>query len=190
MATKIALITGANKGIGKETARQLGHLGYHILLGSRDTERGQSAVEELVADGLSVELLPLAVTDPDSIDAAVKTVTEKFGHLDVLVNNAGVGIDFGVPASEGTEAATEAALPLSTGHSGETHLGCRRFHRRQSQRRAGRVPLPACVLAPAAPAPPAVAHPLAGAGALRAGAAGAAGAPPVRPGLRRVAGSI
>jgi len=113
MATKVALITGANKGIGKETARQLGHLGYHILLGSRDAERGQSAVNELTADGLSVELLPLAVTEPDSIDAAVKLVTEKFGHLDVLVNNAGVGVDFGVPASEGTEAQWQESFAVN-----------------------------------------------------------------------------
>jgi NAD(P)-dependent dehydrogenase (short-subunit alcohol dehydrogenase family) len=100
---KIALVTGANKGIGKETARQLGTLGYHVLVGSRDAARGQAAVDELTAAGLSAELLPLVVTDPASVAAAVKTVEEKYGRLDVLINNAGVGIDFGVPASAATD---------------------------------------------------------------------------------------
>ena len=84
---KKALITGANKSIGFETARQLLNQGYFVYLGSRDAERGEQAVAQLKSEGLdNVELLQIDVSDPASIEAAGKKVAE----LDVLINNAGI----------------------------------------------------------------------------------------------------
>lgn len=90
MERKVAFITGANKGIGKETARQLGKLGFKVLIGSRDLQRGQAAAGELAEHGVDAEALQLDVTDQSSIDAALAEIRAKFGRLDVLVNNAGI----------------------------------------------------------------------------------------------------
>jgi len=92
---KIALISGANKGIGLETARQLGKLGYTVLLGSRDALRGEVAARELRAEGLDARVVKLDVTRQSDIDAAAKLVSSEFGKLDVLVNNAGVMLEKG-----------------------------------------------------------------------------------------------
>ena len=87
---KIALVTGANKGIGKEIARQLGQAGFTVLLGSRDVERGELAVKELVAEGLDVVGVQLEVTDEASVRAAAERVEMSYGRLDVLINNAAI----------------------------------------------------------------------------------------------------
>jgi NAD(P)-dependent dehydrogenase (short-subunit alcohol dehydrogenase family) len=88
---KTALITGANKSIGLETARQLLQQGFFVYLGSRDRHRGQQALNELQAQGFQqVELLLLDVTDLPSIRAARKELGQKIRVLDVLINNAGV----------------------------------------------------------------------------------------------------
>ncbi|MBO0358836.1 SDR family oxidoreductase [Hymenobacter sp. BT186] len=88
---KTALITGANKSIGLETARQLLQLGYYVYLGSRDLQKGQQAVAQLQSEGLStVEPLQLDVTDSASIAAARQTLGQKTQALDVLINNAGI----------------------------------------------------------------------------------------------------
>ncbi|BCM90085.1 3-oxoacyl-[acyl-carrier-protein] reductase FabG [Abditibacteriota bacterium] len=90
--SKIALITGANKGIGLETARQLARdHGFTVLVGARDAERGNEAVEELKAQGLDAQFLAISPTDADSVAQAAKEVEDKYGHLDVLINNAGTG---------------------------------------------------------------------------------------------------
>ncbi|KAJ7153825.1 hypothetical protein C8R46DRAFT_1119685 [Mycena filopes] len=96
-STTVVLITGANKGIGLAIARQLAkeHAGYHVLLGSRDPDRGSKAAESLQREGYSVEVLRIDVTDDESIAAAVRTVELKFGRLDVLINNAGVALNIG-----------------------------------------------------------------------------------------------
>ncbi len=87
---RIALITGANKGIGLETARQLARdEGFTVLLGARDEERGKGAANGLRKEGLDVQFLLLDPTDADSIERARSEVEAKFGRLDVLVNNAG-----------------------------------------------------------------------------------------------------
>ena len=84
---KKVLITGANKSIGFETARQLLKQGYFVYLGSRNIAKGEQAVVQLKQDGLSeVELLQIDVSDPASVEAAGKKITE----LDVLINNAGI----------------------------------------------------------------------------------------------------
>lgn len=79
------LITGANKGLGFETARRLIDLGHTVYLGARDVGRGQAA-----ADALGARFLPLDVTDDASVTAAAATIMKEVGHLDVLVNNAGI----------------------------------------------------------------------------------------------------
>ncbi|MFJ8974024.1 MULTISPECIES: SDR family oxidoreductase [Streptomyces] len=79
------LITGANKGLGHETARRLTEAGHTVLLGARDPRRGRAAAERIGA-----RFLPLDVTGEESVLAAADRVREEFGHLDVLVNNAGI----------------------------------------------------------------------------------------------------
>ena len=87
---RIALITGANKGIGLETARQLAPLGITILLGSRDAGRGEAAAQTLRDEGLDVTAFPLDVTSSDSIQQAAQQIETQYGRLDILINNAGV----------------------------------------------------------------------------------------------------
>jgi NAD(P)-dependent dehydrogenase (short-subunit alcohol dehydrogenase family) len=93
--TKIALISGANKGIGLETARQLGKLGYTVLLGSRDPLKGEVAARVLREEKIDARVVKLDVTKQSDIDAAAAMVEAEFGKLDVLVNNAGVMIEKG-----------------------------------------------------------------------------------------------
>jgi NAD(P)-dependent dehydrogenase (short-subunit alcohol dehydrogenase family) len=85
----IALVTGANRGIGRETARQLAGKGYTVLLGSRDPGRGAAVADELAAEGGDVVAWPLDVTDEGSVAAAAAGIADRWGRLDVLVNNAG-----------------------------------------------------------------------------------------------------
>src|SRR5258706_2776807 len=99
---KIALVTGANKGIGYETVRQLAAQGITVLLAARDEKRGAEAASKLKSEGLDVQFLQLDVNNTASQDNAAKFIAGKFGKLDILVNNAGIAQDFGVPASQGT----------------------------------------------------------------------------------------
>ena len=123
---KIALITGANKGIGKEIARQLGAQGLTVLLGARDLGRGEEAASELKANGAQAHAVQLDVTDEASIAEAARRIEQEFGGLDVLVNNAGIALDR-VPPSQidldtlrrtyetnvfGVIAVTQAMLPM------------------------------------------------------------------------------
>jgi NAD(P)-dependent dehydrogenase (short-subunit alcohol dehydrogenase family) len=91
MTKQTVLITGANKSIGLETARQLAQAGYHILLGSRDADRGQRAVGQLKAEGLSsVELVIIDVASEASVIQAREQVGRLTDRLDVLINNAAI----------------------------------------------------------------------------------------------------
>ncbi|WP_174185130.1 SDR family NAD(P)-dependent oxidoreductase [Nocardia barduliensis] len=87
---KVALITGANKGIGRGAAEQLAALGMTVLLGARDGGRGEEAAAALRAAGADAYALTLDVTDATTVTAAAEQVEARFGHLDVLINNAGI----------------------------------------------------------------------------------------------------
>ena len=87
---RVALVTGANKGIGRQIARQLGKLGMMVLVGARDEGRGREAARELGGEGIDARFVRLDVTDQETVDAAARHIDEEFGRLDVLVNNAGI----------------------------------------------------------------------------------------------------
>jgi NAD(P)-dependent dehydrogenase (short-subunit alcohol dehydrogenase family) len=91
---KVALITGANKGLGKEIGRQLGLLGYTIVLTSRDKQAGDAAVAELISLGCDAYTFNLEVTNPDDITNLVVYLEKTFGKLDILVNNAGISLEW------------------------------------------------------------------------------------------------
>ncbi|MFF3378951.1 SDR family oxidoreductase [Streptomyces sp. NPDC002680] len=88
---RTAVVTGANKGIGRAVVRRLAQLGMRVYLGARDEERGLAAERELRAEGLDVRFLHLDVTDAASVAQAAKRLAQETGGLDALVNNAGVG---------------------------------------------------------------------------------------------------
>lgn len=90
---KIALVTGANKGIGLETARQLGQKGITVLVGARDETKGKEAVEKLRQEKIDAHALTIDVSDERSIEKAVKQVENDYGRLDILINNAGIMLD-------------------------------------------------------------------------------------------------
>lgn len=87
---KVALISGANKGIGLETARQLGKKGITVVLGARDLAKGEAAAAELKKDGIDASAVKFDVVNKADVEAAVAKIEKEFGKLDILVNNAGV----------------------------------------------------------------------------------------------------
>jgi len=93
LSRQIALVTGANRGIGLEVCRQLAKNGFTVILGSRDLNKGQDAARALSNEGLTVLPLQLDVTDQASVDAAESWVEIKFKVLDVLINNAAILYD-------------------------------------------------------------------------------------------------
>ncbi len=85
---KLALVTGANRGLGFEIARQLGKRQIKVLVGARNAIAGQAAVDRLIAEDIDALFVLLDISDANSIFNAVRVVTEKFGYLDILINNA------------------------------------------------------------------------------------------------------
>jgi NAD(P)-dependent dehydrogenase (short-subunit alcohol dehydrogenase family) len=125
--SKIALVTGANKGIGLEIARQLAQAHIHTIIGARNPDRGAAAVRDLTSQGLDVAYVQLDTGDEASIAAAAAMIADEHGHLDILVNNAGIANwDDGLPSRAalaavrevletnfvGALAVTQAMLPL------------------------------------------------------------------------------
>jgi NAD(P)-dependent dehydrogenase (short-subunit alcohol dehydrogenase family) len=96
----VALVTGANKGIGYEIARGLGATGATVLVGARNAERGAAAAEKLAAEGIAAVPLELDVTDPVSVSAAAARIEREYGRLDILVNNAGTMLERGQNPSQ------------------------------------------------------------------------------------------
>ncbi|QBD81136.1 SDR family oxidoreductase [Ktedonosporobacter rubrisoli] len=94
----IALITGANKGIGFAIASALGAKGITVLIGARDQERGEAAARHLRAQGIEAHALLLDVTGQASIDAAAAWIEQAYGKLDILVNNAGANVELSASA--------------------------------------------------------------------------------------------
>ncbi|NLS00676.1 SDR family oxidoreductase [Rhizobium sp. P38BS-XIX] len=87
---RIALVTGANKGIGYEIAKQLAEANVVVLLGARDLSRGREAAARLASQGIDVSVIRLDICDPESIASAAAGIDAKHGRLDILVNNAGI----------------------------------------------------------------------------------------------------
>jgi NAD(P)-dependent dehydrogenase (short-subunit alcohol dehydrogenase family) len=87
---RVALISGANKGIGFETARQLGKQGITVLMGARDLAKGQAAAEQLKKEGIDAKAVKFDVVNAADIKAAAEKIEKEFGKLDILINNAGV----------------------------------------------------------------------------------------------------
>jgi NAD(P)-dependent dehydrogenase (short-subunit alcohol dehydrogenase family) len=90
---RVAVVTGANRGIGFETCRQLAKKGIHVILTSRDEVKGKAAAEKLQAEELDVSYHPLDVTNSDSVQRLAQFIKSEEGQLDILVNNAGILID-------------------------------------------------------------------------------------------------
>ncbi len=124
---RIALVTGANKGIGYETAKALAAKGATVLIGARDLAAGLRAADQISAEGGTAEAVQIEITDAASVAAAATRIGEKFGRLDILVNNAAVSLEKGREPSEadigllrqmydtnvvGTVIVTNAMLPL------------------------------------------------------------------------------
>jgi NAD(P)-dependent dehydrogenase (short-subunit alcohol dehydrogenase family) len=110
MTTKtIAFITGANKGIGNEVARQLTQHDFTVLIGARDRDRGEAAAEKLRTANSDVHFVSIDVNDTASIEFAAKTVAEKWGRVDVLINSSKTALN-AITVSLAKDLADEIAL--------------------------------------------------------------------------------
>src|SRR5262249_43982780 len=98
MLNKVALVTGSNKGIGKELVRELAARGSTVYLGARDAQRGQAAAQDLARAG-DVRFVRLDLADSGTINATAETVKQEVGKLDVLVNNAAVALEWEPPST-------------------------------------------------------------------------------------------
>jgi len=99
----VALVTGANRGLGLETSRQLGKRGVKVLIGARDLAKGEEAAETLRNEGVDAVAIQLDVSDTASINAVITALSQDYGRLDILVNNAAVLNDLGLQPSDVSE---------------------------------------------------------------------------------------
>ncbi|ETR65821.1 MAG: short-chain dehydrogenase/reductase SDR [Candidatus Magnetoglobus multicellularis str. Araruama] len=127
MKQQIALVTGANRGIGYEICKQLASKGITIILTARDTDKGEAASQTLIRKGYDIHFHPLDITDSGQIQKLVDYIKSTFNRLDILVNNAGIYLDYLTPALDinantilravetdvcGTFSMSQAAIPL------------------------------------------------------------------------------
>jgi NAD(P)-dependent dehydrogenase (short-subunit alcohol dehydrogenase family) len=98
---KVALVTGANRGLGFEISRQLAQQGIKVLMGARIADQGETAAQSLRDEGLNVRAVKLDVTSTSDIDQHSQPIELEFGKLDVLINNAAVLIDMNVQPTGG-----------------------------------------------------------------------------------------
>ena len=133
---RIALVTGANRGIGLEVCRQLAGQGLRVVLTARDPGKGEAAAQRLAGEGLDVAFFPLDVSDPAAAEAARVWVEGRYGRLDVLVNNAAVYLDERFNILDVPLATFEATLAANL--YGPLHL-CRAFVPGMRQHGYGRV---------------------------------------------------
>ena len=110
---EIALVTGGNKGIGREIVRQLGTRGFTVYLAARNPGLGAAAADELAGDGIDVRFVQLDVTDVESVEAAAKQVEADSGRIDVLVNNAGIVSEWDTAAADITAAQVREAYEVN-----------------------------------------------------------------------------
>ncbi|WP_366918542.1 SDR family oxidoreductase [Acaryochloris sp. IP29b_bin.148] len=94
---RIALVTGANRGLGLEVCRQLARQGITVILTARDRNKGEQATQQLLEEGLQVIFKPLDVADDQSVNQLVEQLEAEQGRLDILINNAGINFDFQQP---------------------------------------------------------------------------------------------
>ena len=109
-STSIAVVTGANRGLGLETCRQLARRGISVILTSRAQDRGEAAAAQLRSEGLDVRFQVLDVTDASAVRALSNYLRSEFGRLDILVNNAGIFTDPYDPADPGPASVFNADL--------------------------------------------------------------------------------
>ena len=100
--SRIAVVTGGNRGLGLETCRQLGRLGLHVILAARDEAKGKQVAHQLADEGLPVTFHALDVSDSASIDKFAHEMETRYGRVDVLINNAGIMIDLNRDTDEWT----------------------------------------------------------------------------------------
>lgn len=154
----VAVVTGANRGIGLEVCRQLAGLGYAVVLGSRDLRKGRRAAARL-GDAPNVTPCQLDVADDDSVRAAARWVAERFGRCDALVNNAAIHYDSGNLAERADLAVVHQAMETNLFGAWRTTLALLPLLRRSGRGRivnvsseggslAGREPAPRPITSP------------------------------------------
>jgi NAD(P)-dependent dehydrogenase (short-subunit alcohol dehydrogenase family) len=112
-SNEVALVTGGNKGIGREIVQQLGTLGFTVYLAARNPALGTAAADALAGEGIDVRFVQLDVTDVESVDAAAKQVEADAGRLDVLVNNAGIVAEWGTAVADITATQVREAFEVN-----------------------------------------------------------------------------
>ena len=118
----IAFITGGNKGIGLETARQLGKLGIDVVIGSRDPEKGKAAAQKLQSEGIHADAIQFDVTRQADYQAVYDYFSQRYGRLDILVNNAGISRESFGPNTTSTISPEDLQATFDTNFFGVIQL--------------------------------------------------------------------